>query len=219
MLTAVEENYIKTIYKLLEEGQRPVSTNSLAEKLSVKAATATDMLQRLSDKLLIHYRKYQGVTLSEKGNQMALQIIRKHRLWEMFLLEKLNFKWDEVHEVAEQLEHVHSEKLIRELDKFLKYPKFDPHGEPIPSSSLEIQHDQRTTLVNFNKTDTLKVAGVKDDSPAYLTFLDSLGIDLETKIEILNINEYDNTILISINGRSENLISRQVAQNLVVKKF
>ena len=157
--------------------------------------------------------------MTEQGTHFALQIIRKHRLWEMFLVEKLNFTWDEVHEVAEQLEHVHSEKLIRELDKFLKFPKFDPHGEPIPSSSLEIQYDQRTTLVHFNKTDTLQVSGVKDDSQAYLNFLDSMGIDLDTKIEILQINEYDNTILISVNGHSGNLISRKAAQNLVVKKF
>ena len=217
MLSAIEENYIKSIYKLLEAGHRPVSTNSLAEKMDIKAASATDMLKRLNEKLLIHYQKYQGVTLTEKGTHIALQIIRKHRLWEMFLVEKLNFTWDEVHDVAEQLEHIHSEKLIQELDRFLEYPRFDPHGEPIPSASLEMQYDQRTTLVNFKKGDHLRVTGVKDDSPLYLTYLDSIGIDLDTKIEILQLNEYDNTILISTNGRPANLISIQVAKNLIVK--
>ncbi len=217
MLSFIEENYIKSIYKIAEASGGPVSTNSLAEKMGIKAATVTDMLRKLSDKSFIHYQKYQGVTLSEKGNNRALQIIRKHRLWEMFLVQKLNFGWDEVHEVAEQLEHIQSEKLIHELDRFLDYPAIDPHGEPIPTASLEMNREPVWYLFNFRKADILTVVGVSDDSALFLNMLDSLAISLGSVIEILECNEYDNSFLIKLNNKATVLISQKVAQNLIVQ--
>ena len=219
MLSIVEENYIKSIYKLSDAGRIVVSTNSLASKLSIKAATATDMLKKLSDKLLINYQKYQGVSLSDTGLQVALKIIRKHRLWEMFLVEKLNFGWNEVHDIAEQLEHIHSDKLVIELERFLEFPLLDPHGEPIPSASLEILQDQRTALNHHHKGEILNVVGVLDDSTLFLSCLDGLGIDLDSKIEILDINEYDHNMKVNLNDHSQITISKQVAQKLLVKNF
>ncbi|HMG16278.1 MAG TPA: metal-dependent transcriptional regulator, partial [Saprospiraceae bacterium] len=163
-LSIVEENYLKAIYKILEFSTEPVSTNALAERLEIKAATATDMLKRLSEKELINYIKYQGVTLTDLGQQKALYIIRKHRLWEMFLVEKLSFSWDEVHEVAEQLEHINSSKLIDELDRLLEYPTVDPHGDPIPSAEGTIAPPNRTSLSQFEPGSLIKVSGVKDHS-------------------------------------------------------
>lgn len=219
MLSYVEENYIKTIYKLTEDSNEAVSTNSLADKMGIKAATVTDMLKKLSDKSLIHYRKYQGVTLSTEGRECALLIIRKHRLWEMFLVQKLNFTWDEVHEVAEQLEHVQSDKLIHELDRLLDYPAIDPHGEPIPTASLEIQRGPVLTLADFRKRDVVRVKGVRDDSSLFLSYLGTLGIELGSTIEILEFNEYDNTFLISANAQAPGIISMKVAQNLIVNQM
>jgi DtxR family transcriptional regulator, Mn-dependent transcriptional regulator len=132
IFTLSEENYLKAIYHLSKEEDESVSTNALAERLETTAASVSDMLKKLAKKELIEYKKYQGVNISEKGKRVALQIIRKHRLWEVFLVEKLSFNWDEVHEIAEQLEHIDSPTLVKRLDEFLGYPKFDPHGDPIP---------------------------------------------------------------------------------------
>lgn len=218
MLSNVEENYIKTIYKLTENNEDAVSTNSLAEKMGIKAATVTDMLKRLSEKSLINYKKYQGVTLSHAGRERALLIIRKHRLWEMFLVEKLNFTWDEVHDVAEQLEHIQSDKLIHELDKFLDFPTMDPHGEPIPTAALNIHRGPVSTIADFMKNDILTVKGVSDDSSLYLNYLGTLGIELGSVIEILEYNEYDDSFLISANGQAPVIISKKVAENLIVNQ-
>src|SRR3984885_5178673 len=141
MNTFTEENYLKAIYHLSHESGS-VSTNQIAAALNTKAASVTDMLKKLADKALINYEKYQGVTLTSAGQKIALHIIRKHRLWEYFLVEKLNFKWDEVHEMAEEMEHISSVELIDRLDKFMDYPKHDPHGDPIPDSDGKFKvHD------------------------------------------------------------------------------
>lgn len=133
MFTYSEENYIKTIFHLEQKALEGVSTNAIAEQMDTKASSVTDMIKKLSEKGVINYVKYQGVTLTQEGRKTALSIIRKHRLWEVFLVETLDFSWDEVHEIAEQLEHIHSEKLIDRLDKLLDFPKYDPHGDPIPT--------------------------------------------------------------------------------------
>lgn len=216
VLSIVEENYLKAIYKIKEFSNEAVSTNALADHMDIKPATATDMLKRLSEKELINYIKYQGVTLTDKGNQKALGIIRKHRLWEMFLVEKLRFNWDEVHDVAEQLEHIQSEKLIDELDHLLGYPTVDPHGDPIPSAQGDIVNENRLSLSEFKKGAIVKVMGVKDHSTPFLNHLSSLGIDLGAMIEIKEINEYDNSLGISINQNKSSFISHRVAENLLV---
>src|ERR1043165_876273 len=191
MTSFTEENYLKAIYKLIEQQGEAVSTNSIAERMSTKAASVTDMLRKLADKKLINYQKYQGVTLTAKGEKVALNIIRKHRLWEMFLLEKLDFKWDEVHDVAEQLEHINSDKLIAQIDKFLNYPKTDPHGDPIPDANGKIQVPKSKMLSSFRKNDNLVMTGVVDHSASFLQYLDRSGLALGNEIKIKEVTAFD----------------------------
>jgi len=216
MNSFTEENYLKAIYKLIEQSGSSVSTNAIAEKMNTKAASVTDMLKKLSDKKLINYQKYQGVTLSSKGEKVALSVIRKHRLWEMFLLEKLNFKWDEVHDVAEQLEHINSDKLIEQIDKFLNFPKFDPHGDPIPDANGKIQSHKSKSIASHKKNDVLIMTGVVDHSAAFLQFLDKSGLALGNEIKIKELNDFDRSLQIIINKKNTLFISNDVAKNILV---
>ncbi len=216
MHSFTEENYLKAIYKLIEQEGDVVSTNAIAEKMSTKAASVTDMLKKLSDKKLINYQKYQGVTLTSKGEKVALTIIRKHRLWEMFLVEKLDFKWDEVHDVAEQLEHINSDKLIEEIDKFLNYPKVDPHGDPIPDAKGKLNIPKSHLLSKFKKNDVCIMTGVVDHSTAFLQYLDRSGIALGSEIKIKEIIEFDHSLQITINKGASVFISNDVAKNILV---
>ena len=216
MNSFTEENYIKAIYKLIEAEGDTVSTNAIAEKMDTKAASVTDMLKKLFSKKLINYQKYQGVTLTPKGEKLALTIIRKHRLWEMFLVEKLNFKWDEVHDVAEQLEHINSDKLIEQIDKFLNYPKVDPHGDPIPDAKGKLNITKSQSLSKFNKNDVCIMTGVVDHSPAFLQFLDKSEIALGNEIKIKDVVEFDRSLQVTINKRNTLFISNDVAKNILV---
>lgn len=215
MHSLTEENYLKAIYKLIEQEGDVVTTNAIAEKMSTKAASVTDMLKKLSDKKLIHYQKYQGVTLTLKGEKAALNIIRKHRLWEMFLVEKLDFKWDEVHDVAEQLEHINSDKLIEQIDKFLNYPKVDPHGDPIPDAKGKLNIPKSHLLSKFNKNDVCIMTGVVDHSAAFLQYLDRSGITLGNEIKIKEIIAFDRSLQITINKGTSIFISNEVAKNIL----
>lgn len=217
MNSFTEENYIKAIYKLIESEGDTVSTNAIAEKMDTKAASVTDMLKKLSTKKLINYQKYQGVTLTPKGEKIALNIIRKHRLWEMFLVEKLNFKWDEVHDVAEQLEHINSDKLIEQIDKFLNYPKVDPHGDPIPDAKGKLNIPKSQLLSTFKKNDVCIMTGVVDHSPTFLQYLDKSGITLGNEIKIKDIVAFDHSLQITINKGSTVFISNEVAKNILVR--
>ena len=193
-LTQSEENYIKAIYSLQKRTDGPVGTNDLAEQMDMKASSVTDMIKRLSDKSLIQYKKYKGCELTEKGMRTALKLIRKHRLWETFLVEKLSFGWDEVHEIAEQLEHIQSLKLTDQLDKFLNYPKFDPHGDPIPNASGEIQHREQSYKLNELQLDeSAVVIGVADSSASFLRFLDRHKINLGSSITVKEVYEFDDS--------------------------
>jgi DtxR family Mn-dependent transcriptional regulator len=218
MHSFTEENYLKAIYKLIEQSGDTVTTNAIAEKINTKAASVTDMLKKLSDKKLINYRKYQGVTLSDKGEKIALSIIRKHRLWEMFLVEKLDFKWDEVHDVAEQLEHINSDKLIEQLDKFLNFPKNDPHGDPIPDAKGKVKSHKSLPLSIFTKNDTCIMTGVIDHSPAFLRFLDSSGIAIGDEIKLKEVIVFDGSLQITINKQHTIFISNHIAKNILVEK-
>lgn len=218
MHSFTEENYLKAIYKLIEHKGDPVTTNAIAEKMNTKAASVTDMLKKLADKKLIHYQKYRGVTLSEKGEKVALTIIRKHRLWEMFLVEKLNFKWDEVHDVAEQLEHINSDKLIEELDKFLNYPKTDPHGDPIPDAKGKLKLNKSKPLSELNHSETAIIVGIVDHSTAFLRFLDGSGISLQDRVRVKNIVEFDLSFEITVNNKRPLFISNHIAKNILVQK-
>jgi len=216
MHSFTEENYLKAIYKLIEQEGDVVTTNAIAEKIATKASSVTDMLKKLSDKKLINYRKYQGVTLTSKGEKVALNIIRKHRLWEMFLVEKLGFKWDEVDDVAEQLEHINSDKLIEEIDKFLCFPKVDPHGDPIPDAKGKLNAPKSHLLSKFNKNDICIMTGVVDHSTGFLQYLDKSGIALGNEIKIKEIIEFDHSLQITINKGAAIFISNDVAKNILV---
>ncbi|MEQ8219388.1 MAG: metal-dependent transcriptional regulator [Arenibacter sp.] len=215
-MTRSEENYIKTIFHLGRKGTQEVATNAIAELMETKPSSVTDMIKRLSEKDLVNYKRYQGVSLTALGNKTALGIIRKHRLWEVFLVEKLDFSWDEVHEVAEQLEHIKSDKLIDCLDKLLAFPKFDPHGDPIPDKNGGFKERDRELLSEVPINTGGVCVGVKDSSATFLKFLDKNGIALGNRIKVMEIEEFDGSLNIEIDGRKMQ-ISHVIASNLYIK--
>ena len=215
-MTHSEENYIKEIYHISKAGTEVVSTNAIAMRMETKPSSVTDMVKRLAEKELLNYRKYQGVSLTDKGSRQALRIIRKHRLWEVFLVEKLDFSWDEVHEVAEQLEHIESEKLIDQLDALLEYPDFDPHGDPIPDKNGQFKSREKKLLSSMPVNGVGICVGVKDSSAPFLKFLDKNQIALGQSIKILEKETFDQSMLIEIDKRSLQ-ISHIIASNLFVK--
>ncbi|MDN3598001.1 metal-dependent transcriptional regulator [Mucilaginibacter myungsuensis] len=214
MHTFTEENYLKTIYHCtLASGS--ATTNQIAAATNTRAASVTDMLKKLSEKKLINYAKYQGVTLTAEGEKIAIGVIRKHRLWEYFLVEKLDFKWDEVHEVAEELEHISSIELIDRLDKFMGYPKYDPHGDPIPDSNGRFKRQELKPVSGLAVNDTGVVLGVGDHSTAFLQYLEKASLTLGTKLTVIEIIDYDHSVVLQIADKKLN-ISREVAKNLLV---
>lgn len=215
-MTHSEENYIKGIYHLSAAGTGSVSTTTLAAHMETKPSSVTDMIKRLAGKELVNYRKYQGVRLTEQGQLKALQIIRKHRLWETFLVEKLDFNWDEVHEVAEQLEHIKSDMLVDRLDALLEYPDYDPHGDPIPDKDGAFKTRDKKLLANLGPGTSGQCVGVVDSSAAYLKYLDKHGIALGDSITVLEREEFDQSLKIRIGAR-EFSVSQRIATNLYVK--
>lgn len=218
MATSAEENYLKVIFNISGKNNRPVSTNAIADELKTKASSVTDMIKKLAKKRLIHYEKYQGVTLTKKGRTLAAGVVRKHRLWEVFLVDKLSFKWDEIHDIAEQLEHIHSDKLIDRLDQYLGHPKFDPHGDPIPDSEGNILHHKDETLSDLGVDETGVVVGVKEHSPDFLQYLEGVKLILGTRVQVKKRYDYDHSLVLQINGE-ELMVSDQVSQNLFVRKI
>lgn len=216
MFSLSEENYLKAIFHLEQTYTEGVSTNALAEEMETKASSITDMIKKLSDKKLVIYKKYQGVKLSQLGRTTAIAVIRKHRLWEMFLVEKLNFNWDEVHEVAEQLEHIKSEKLILELDRFLNFPKRDPHGDPIPDADGNFLVANKILLSDLKIGEMGICVGVRDSSAEFLQFLDKNSISLGKSMKVLDKEEFDQSMLILLNEK-ELRISNLIAGNLYIK--
>ncbi|ACU63988.1 metal-dependent transcriptional regulator [Chitinophaga pinensis] len=216
-LTIAEENYIKSIYKLEEEGQEAVSTNALAGELETKPASVTDMAKKLKEKKLISYEKYQGINLTPEGKRAALNIIRRHRLWECFLVDKLSFSWEEVHELAEELEHVRSEKLINRLSEFLGNPQIDPHGDPIPDAQGKMGKPRPQTPLDKARAKRLEVVAVSDKSTALLEFLNAKGIRLGTQLDVIERYEFDNSIELKIRNQPAFTISEQVSKNIMVK--
>jgi len=217
MNSFTEENYIKAIFKITITKKENASTNAIAELLNTKASSVTDMIKKLFDKKLVHYKKYQGVTLSKKGKEIATSIIRNHRLWEVFLVEKLHFKWDEVHDFAEELEHIKSKELTERLDAFLDYPKFDPHGDPIPDENGNIYHHNDITLKDLKPLETAIIVGVKEHSKAYLNYLENIQLTLGTKIKVNKIIDFDQSMNITIAGKKSINISQMASKNLIVK--
>jgi DtxR family Mn-dependent transcriptional regulator len=215
-MTTSEENYLKVIYHLSVVSPKGVNTNAVAGMLETKASSVTDMLKKLAEKDLVIYKKYQGASLTEKGNLTAKMIVRKHRLWEVFLVEKLNFTWDEVHEIAEELEHIQSEKLINRLDEFLDYPDFDPHGDPIPNVNGEIKKVQKQLLSDAKINVCYKCVGVKDSSADFLQYLDKQKIALGSTFKVVEKDTFDDILLVEINNKKIT-ISNKIATNLYVK--
>ena len=218
MNTQTEENYLKAIYKLSMQDETAVSTNSIAEQLHTKASSVTDMLKKLAEKKLINYAKYQGVSLTKAGEKVALKIIRKHRLWEVFLVEQLKFKWDEIHDIAEQLEHVVSPEMVNRLDKFLDFPKFDPHGDPIPDKNGVFSNRKEFSLADLKSKDKGIIVGVNDSSVVFLQYLEEKKMVLGTSVSLVERFAYDNSIAIELNGKDEITISNRVARNINISK-
>ena len=216
-MTHSAENYLKSIYHLSQSSPDGVSTNAIAAMLDTKASSVTDMIKKLAERDLIIYQKYQGVVLTDSGRMAAKMIVRKHRLWEVFLVETLDFSWDEVHEIAEELEHIKSEKLIEKLSAFLNHPTLDPHGDPIPNSKGEIPTVEKKLLSEIEVGKDAVCVGVKDTSTAFLKYLNKDGIALGEEIKILSREEFDGSMSIRV-GSQEISISNKIANNLFVKR-
>lgn len=217
MHTLTEENYIKCIYKLWNHSPQEVTTSAIAEVMNTKSATVTDMLKKLSEKNIVKYEKYYGVTMTEKGKKIALNIIRKHRLWEVFLVESLHFKWDEVHVIAEQLEHIQSEELTARLDKFLGYPKIDPHGDPIPDTNGKISNAHLTALSELKQKSGGVISGVSEHSPAFLRYLEKSDLHLGNTIQLIEKHEFDKSVNIKINHKKTLHVSNDIAKNILIR--
>jgi len=213
--TTSEENYIKAIFHLQKEDGN-VTTNELAESLHAKPASITDMMKKLKTRKLVHYQRYKGFRLSTEGRKLALSIIRRHRLWELFLSEKLKFNWDEVHEVAEHLEHVSSKKLIDKLDEYLDFPKFDPHGDPIPDSNGKMENNNQLNLVELPLNKPATVCQVMNQSAELLELLKIKNISIGTKLEIKKRFDYDDSIEIKIQKLMPITISGKLAKTIFV---
>ena len=216
-MTQSEENYLKIIYHLSQSEKSPISTNAIASRIDSKASSVTDMLKKLAEKNLVSYLKYQGVQLTQNGLSVAKMIVRKHRLWEVFLVDKLNFTWDEVHEIAEELEHIKSDQLIEKLDEFLGFPSQDPHGDPIPDRNGKISKTDKQLLSDLEINKKCICVGVKDSSSEFLQYLDKQKIALGSKIIILDKEAFDNSMTIEIK-KSKMLISSKIASNIYIKK-
>ena len=213
--SVAEENYIKAIWRL-QSGDSSVSTNALSEELQTKPASVTDMLKRLTEKKLLHYEPYYGVKLNDAGRQLALSIVRRHRLWEYFLVEKLKFEWDLVHDIAEELEHVSSAELITRLDAFLGHPRTDPHGDPIPDPAGNMLPTSHLTLQLLGEQQTATVTGVGDQSSSLLELLRSKQIKIGTEVQVLRRHSYDGSLELKI-GPTQTTISEQLAKTIYVK--
>jgi DtxR family Mn-dependent transcriptional regulator len=212
-----EENYLKAIYKLQETNGEVVATSALANLLGVHAPSVTDMLKRMAGKKLVNYQKSRGVKLTEKGKHAAVGIIRNHRLWEVFLVDKLGFRWYEVHELAEQLEHVHSEDLMNKLDAFLGFPKADPHGDLIPDANGVLPKSKSVLLTTLKASDQAIISGVTDHSATFLNYLDKTGISLGERIKVINIEDFDQTYTLKLKA-FEVVVSFKVANSLLVRR-
>ena len=216
-LSFTEENYLKAIYHLSGGGLEDVSTNTLAEEMQTRPASVSDMIKKLNLKKVISYEKYRGVNVSEQGKIAALRVIRKHRLWEVFLVKQLNFSWEEVHDVAEQLEHIKSPLLIQRLDEYLGYPKFDPHGDPIPDENGIIHEAEQYPLSEMDINTECTLVAVKNDSREFLRYLGKINAKLGTEMRVLDKIEFDKSMEIMIDGANQ-FISKEVSDNLLVSR-
>jgi DtxR family Mn-dependent transcriptional regulator len=216
MLSLTEENYLKAIYHLSQDGANGVSTSEISEAMQTKAASVTDMIKRLSSKGLILYEKYHGVGITKDGKEYALNVIRKHRLWETFLVNKLGFAWSDVHEVAEQLEHVQSPLLIEKLDHFLGHPSYDPHGHPIPDKDGKITTIKNQPLSHLEKGKECKVCSVTDSSSSFLHYLDKVGIQIGSVLLVQEKEAFDGSLEVVVDGKKTTSLSKEASENILI---
>ena len=215
MYSQSEEDYLKALYHL-ETDYDSISTNSIAGYLDMKPSSVTDMLKKLSEKKFINYQKYKGTSLTKKGKLIALSIVRKHRLWETFLVDKLGFGWDQVHSIAEELEHIKSEQLIENLDNFLGNPKYDPHGDPIPNKDGKIEKMNQKLLIELKAGQKGIITGVKKGTASLLSYLDKEKIKLGDSVKVIEILEFDGTFIVEIN-KMKLTFSEKICQNLLLE--
>ncbi|MCB0696472.1 MAG: metal-dependent transcriptional regulator [Chitinophagaceae bacterium] len=216
-LTFTEENYIKAIYTISDRNDTgEVSVNEIAERVQTRPATVTDMFKKLSEKELIHYEKYKKVRLTNEGTQIALSILRKHRLWETFLCDKLNFAWDEVHEIAEQLEHIRSQKLIDRMDEYLGFPEYDPHGDPIPKQNGELPASKAVPLTEIPVNTTCVFVAVNDTSSAFLQQLKRFNLEIGTELNVTERMPYDNSVWVTNKNGDNFQLSEKISVNILV---
>lgn len=218
-LSQSEENYLKAIFKVSRKGASQASTNAIAAELETSPAAVSDMVKKLSSekKQLVRHQRHRGVTLTETGHGLATQLVRKHRLWEVFLHQILEFSWDEVHDIAEQLEHIQSEELVERLDRFLGHPKFDPHGDPIPDADGNFAERKQTVLSALPIGEMAVVVGVREHSPSFLQYLDRMKMGLGAEIEMLEIFEFDGSARLRMKDEKELTVSDKVCENLLVQ--
>lgn len=215
-ISQTEENYLKSIYILSQAEEGKIPNFSIAQQLNINPATVTEMLKKLADKKWIEYSRTGGANLTEVGQHFALQVIRKHRLWETFLVQNLNFTWDEVHEVAEQLEHIQSEKLLDQLDQYLGHPKFDPHGDPIPDRDGKLPATRAILLSDCAIGEVRKFVAVANHSSAFLQYLSKVGFAISGSVEIEDIHEFDHSMEVVLGGNRKTVFSSEVCKGILV---
>ena len=211
-----EENYLKAIYHLSKLAGEKVSVKSISNTLNINPASVIDMLKRLTDKKLIHYDKTAGARLTDKGFKMAINIVRKHRLWEVFLQEKLGYRWDEVHDIAEQLEHIRSADLADRLDKYLGYPEYDPHGDPIPKPNGQEPANRRITLADAEPGKSYSVVGVRDTSPDFLQYVQRLQLGIGVKVKVVEKIGFDGSVILQVSKGEKTTVSHKFSENIMV---
>lgn len=216
--TPAEENYLKTIYHLGQSGQKAVLTSEIATAMQTTSASVTDMLKKLSEKGLVEYERYKGARITRKGEKIALAVVRRHRLWEVFLTDVLKFGWDEVHVMAEQLEHVSSDELVLRLDHFLGHPRFDPHGDPIPDQQGRLQSAPQQRLSQAIPGSRVVISGVNDHQPAFLQFLRKKGLMPGTVLCVKEADAYEKSLLLERENLETLFLSHEVAQQIFVIK-
>jgi DtxR family Mn-dependent transcriptional regulator len=215
--TLSEENYLKAIYHLGKDGEEKISPTAISQALNNNPASVIDMLKKLGDKKLLQYEKSKGVKLTEKGKKSALSVIRNHRLWEVFLVKKLGYTWDAVHVIAEQLEHVHQDELADRLDKYLSFPQYDPHGDPIPTSEGEMPSLSTITVLDVAAGKSCKVVGVRDTSASFLRYLQKLNISIGTVIKMVDTIDFDGSVNLLIGKNTRTTVSKKFAESVLVE--
>lgn len=218
MNTYAEENYLKALFNLSND-KGEVTVQELSRELEIKMPSVNSMIKKLAEKKFVHYESYKPLKLTEKGKKEAGLIIRKHRLTEMFLFEKMSFGWEEVHEIAEQIEHLHSPVFFDKIDELLGYPKVDPHGSPIPDKQGRIQWLQYKKLGDHKAGDKVKLSAVTHSSEDFLRFLNSRGLHLGLVLRIISVEPFDGSMLVSYGKKTNETLTKIVTEKLLTEKI